>query len=240
MEAGLRPLSRGYTREKAVESDIRRMQALPPGEFWKSAEVADYRAPESARLESLVYWVRQFESEGRIDDAWRVMELLMRRIAVTVGRYLAQVYGLSADQREELRDELATLLYTEWLSLDPAHEFWEARFAVCLKRKLIDVVSRHRRVTSNEVVLTATNEDDHTNVLETIPDEASMSPETAALLMSALDSLDEPQRTAFYLRYHEQWQEEAIAQHLGVTSRSIRNYLRRAEQSLAEWRDTET
>src|SRR5687767_4189340 len=107
MEAGLRPLSRGYTRERAVESDIRRMGALSPRDFWKSAEVADYRAADSARLESLVYWVRRFETEDRIDDAWRVIDVLIGRIAVTIGRYLSQVYGLSADQREEIRDELA-------------------------------------------------------------------------------------------------------------------------------------
>jgi len=124
------------------------------------------------------------------------------------------------------------------MSRDPAHEFWEVRFGVCLKRRLIDVITRHRRVAEHEVVLTADEADvGMDDPIERIPDLAALPPEMAAMARLALDSLAEPLRTAFYLYVREGWTEEKIARALNCTSRTVRNYLSRARDRLAAWRD---
>jgi len=222
-----------------VIADIAVLRAQPPTEFWRRAAITDFRDRDCPRLESLVYLLREFHRRGERDAAWRIIEILERRIAGTVTRYLARIYGLSVDQREEIIDDLVCTLYAEWLSAEPAHEFWEVRFQICLKRKMIDVVERHRRVMENEVSLSKPEdgEEETPDPLEQMPDYAAMDPQTAAIVMAALDSLEEPQRTAFYLYYAQQWSEESIARYLEVTDRSVRNYLRRAEASLAKWRE---
>jgi RNA polymerase sigma factor (sigma-70 family) len=236
----LPPLSRGYTRERIVVADIVALDALTATAFWQRLEISDYQRADCPRLESMVYWIRALCRRGRRDDAWRIAEILTRRIDRTVMQYLNRVYGLSRDQREEIVDELVVLLYEEWMSMDAAHEFWEVRFGVCLKRKLIDVIMRHRRVVEHEVVLSAQDgEDGTTDAIERMPDLSALPPETAAMARVALDSLTEPLRTAFYLHVREGWTEERIARALNCTSRTVRNYLSRARDRLAGWRDGE-
>lgn len=234
----LRTLSRNYVREPQVVADIVALRAQPPSEFWRRAAITDFREADCPRLESLVYCLREFQRRGESTEAWRIIEVLERRIAGTITRYLARLY-LSADQREEITDDLVTTLYAEWLSDAPAHEFWEVRFQVCLKRKMIDVATRHRRIATAEVSLSRPESEAEglSDPLEQMPDPTARDPQTAAIVLAALDSLPEPLRSAFYLYHAEQWTEESIARHLGVTSRSVRNYLRRAEQRLAEWHE---
>jgi RNA polymerase sigma factor (sigma-70 family) len=233
----LRPLSRGYARETAVIADIRELAALPPREFWRRSAITDYEAPGCPRLESLVYWVRAFVQRGDLDSAWRMMDALKRRIDRAVTQYMGRVYGLSRDQREEMADTLVTAFYEEWLSDAPAHEFWEIRFQVCLKRRLMDAVDRHRRTAQREVVLTPPDEEENpSDPLEQRPDLSVMDSETAAIVRAALDSLPEPLRAVFYLYHHDEWTEEDIAGYLGVTSRTVRNYLTRAREMLQVWR----
>jgi RNA polymerase sigma factor (sigma-70 family) len=83
-------------------------------------------------------------------------------------------------------------------------------------------------------------EDSELDPWESVPDRRAESPERSAMIADALASLGEPLRTALWLYYREEWTEKEIADHLGCTSRTVRNYLRRARERLATWRGTET
>ena len=70
-------------------------------------------------------------------------------------------------------------------------------------------------------------------------------PEALAERGAALSILTETERLAVYLKYVEGLPEESddpervtAAKILGVTGRSVRNYLRRAEEKLRKWRQT--
>jgi len=233
----VRLLSRGYSREPAVEEEIRFLQAQPNAWRQRRLEMLDSGDPRCPHLESLVFWMREYLRQGRADVSWRIADVLIRRVEPTISRYLSKIYGLTRDQRTELAEDLALTLYTEWMSLEPAHEFWEVRFGVCLKRKVIDAIARHRRITQHEVRLAPQEEETNSNEdpMHGIPDEKHLGPEAIVMLKTALDSLPEPLRTAFYLYHHEGWTEESIGKYLAVTSRTVRNYLRRAEHQLAQW-----
>lgn len=232
------PLSRGYSRENAVLADIADLERLPEDAFWRRVSIRDYQQPGCPRLESLVYLARRRARSGRSEDAWRIVETLTRRVTPTILNKLAKVYGISRDQAEDLYEDVIADLYDEWLSEEPAHEFWEVRFGVCLERRVIDAIKRHRRIRENEVALTATTEEGATlDPLEQMPDLAALDPQTAATARAALDSLPEPLRTAFFMAEFAGFTEDAVSAHLGVTSRTIRNYLARARKLLAPWRD---
>ncbi len=231
------PLSRGYTREKGVLADIAELDRLPPSAFWRRIANCDFHQPDCPGLETLVYLVRSMCRSGRREDAWQIAEILIQRISRGVMQSLARIYGISRDQVEELKNDLLGELYEDWLSLEPADEFWEVRFGICLNRKLIDAKKRHQRIQEHEVVLTgASDAESSLDPLEQMPDLSATDPESASLVRAALDSLPEPLRSAFFLAEHEGWTEESIAVHLGVTSRTVRNYLARARKHLEPWR----
>lgn len=244
----LKPLSRGYTREPDVLADIAALRALPGREFWRRAAITDWQADGCPRMESLVYFLRALSLRGDGDEAWRIAEILTGRVANTVLRRIGRWRSLTVDQREEVESAVTIKLYEEWFSLEPGGEFWEVRFAVCLERTISDEIDRALRIVRNETDLTSWEDDtgDTADAWERIADTPTLDAETTAMIADALACLEEPLRTAFYLYHYEGWPEyssdpsqPSIAHLLGVTSRSVRNYLRRAEARLAQWRGTE-
>jgi RNA polymerase sigma factor (sigma-70 family) len=231
------PLSRGYQREAAVLAEIADLESASPDTFWRRVGILDYRQPGCPKLETLVYFVRSRERSGAVDDSWRIVEILTRRVTSIIQSRLARVYGISRDQAEDLYEDVVSELYEEWLSGEPAREFWEVRFGVCLDRKVIDAIKRLRRVRDNEVALAVVSEDGETHdVIEQMADLSSLDPEEAATIRAALDSLPEPLRTAFYMAEIARFTEEEVAGELAVTSRTVRNYLAKARKHFAAWR----
>jgi len=234
-DSAIRPLSRDYTREIEVEVQLAELTAANPQGFESRTALMDPNADDIPRVEALVYFVRDLIGRGDTDGAWRIVGILIRRIDPNMRRFLSRLYGLNSQQKDEIVDDVVALLYAEWLSVEPAHEFWEVRFWVCLKRKLIEIIEKRKRVYANEQSF-ATNEPGvNTGSIDQIEDAYAVDPAKAVVLKSALECLPDPLRTAFYLYHFVDWPEKAIANHLGVTDRSIRNYLTRARAQLAEW-----
>ena len=65
-----------------------------------------------------------------------------------------------------------------------------------------------------------------------IADTKATNPLERAVLQSALAQLPDKEMEVIFLYRVEQWDEERIAKHLNVTSRTVRNYLRRGEERL--------
>jgi RNA polymerase sigma factor (sigma-70 family) len=227
---------RGYSREKTVVADIEALSVLDASSFWKRAGEMDYQKPECPRLEALVYFVRLKCREGRREEAWRIVGLIRDRITPAILKKLARVYGLTRDDVDDLYQDVVATLYTDLLSPEPEHEFWEVRFMVCLERKVIDTVKRNRRIDDNEVAMSSTSgESEAFDLLDHVPDQSALDPETMAIARAALDSIPEPARTAFFLVEHSKWTEDEAGAHFGVSARTVRNYLARARAHLERW-----
>ncbi len=230
----LRPLTRDYTREPQVVAQILTMQGLEDSEFWRRVSLENHLDPDCPFPESLVCWIREFMDRGDSRRAWDVVTALERRVARIVDRGLTRVYDLRQDQIEDLTLDLITNLYHEWLSLEPPHEFWEIRFIFCLKRKLISHVRRFIRDRDIEVDLAGGIQSaaDAEDPLSRLSDQRSIDTENAAIANVALDQLGYPLNRAFFLYHYGELTQEQIAKVLGVTERTVRNWLRKAEDLL--------
>jgi RNA polymerase sigma factor (sigma-70 family) len=222
-------------REVDVEMQIGELATATPEVFFASTSKLDANAGDIPRAETLVYFVRELIGLGDTTGAWRIVGTLIRRIDPNMRRFLSRLYGLNSQQKDEIVDDMAALLYAEWLSLEPAHEFWEVRFWVCLKRKLIEIIEKHKRIYANEQPFAAFEPGINADSMDQIEDVYAVDPEQAAIFKSAIECLPDPLRTAFYLYHFVDWPEKSIAKHLGVTDRSVRNYLTRARMRLIEW-----
>lgn len=240
-DGGLRSLARSYTREKAVVEDILELRSLPRAEFWRRLNILDYQQSGCPRQESLVYWLRVFQVEKEFDSAWQVATILIDRVKRKVTRRLNCWRRLTADQREEIESSLSLVLFEEWFSLEPGAEFWEIRFSVCLERTISDEIDKLNRVYQHETQLTPINdgEGNESSPWELIAEEPVLDMETAALVQDALSHLDEPLRTTVRMYHYLGLSEEQIAQHWNCTTRTVRNYLRRARERLETWRALE-
>jgi hypothetical protein len=211
-------LGRGYKRDPAVVSEVVELRRLPPAQLWERVQITDYTQPGCLRLETLVYVAREWAMSGHADDAWRIIDVLTRRVTPTIQNRLARIYGISLEKVEDVYEEVVAGLYEAWLSDAASDEFWEVRFGACLDRKLTRVILKHR--------------------LEQMPAMASLDPESAAAVNAALDSLPEPLRTAFYMTEVAGFTEEVTGRHLAVSQSTVRNYLTRARALLEDRADT--
>lgn len=238
-----------YTREAEVEAEIRSLCALPErarrARLTRNAAAGD---PDRLREETLVYFVREYDRRGDAETAWRIAETLIERTAGHVARKLAR-WRLTSEDEDDCARDLYTAMCDALFSREAAAEFWEVRFWVCLDRRLWNLIEKRQAVRDLERRPgDAASEDadgdsigDEGTVFGRIADSGA-SPDTLLEHKEALALLTENERMAVYLCFVEGLPEESddperlsAAKVIGVTGRSVRNYLRRAEAKLRTW-----
>jgi DNA-directed RNA polymerase specialized sigma24 family protein len=238
-----RPLET-YAREAPVQDLLESWERLPSRIVLRRLEdsVRDLGIPN----EAFVAVARALRRRGDEDDAWRIVELLAERTTGRTSRHIA-VWGLAGTRhREDLVREILQMMIECAISLSPRDEFWECRFWTCFDRRARTILRDFRCGQADE-----TSWDEWTDGAGREPSAGRLQAAPAmdwldnAVAQSALAQLPEPMRTAFYLKHYGGYKEESqtaeptIASALGVSGRSVRNYLRRAEKILAEWRAEE-
>jgi Predicted DNA binding protein len=249
----LRPLTRTrrdtgalYHREEDVERQVRELSQL--SERSRRAVLCEAYAPNDPRRpreETLVYFLREYHRRSDDTTAWQIAEVLIGRIAGHVQRKLAR-WRLPADQAEDCMHDLTTALCEAVFDGEQAAEFWEVRFWVCLDRRLWSLVEKRQATLDAEIRPGDEAQDEDgpaggDGIFARLADTAP-GPEAMAERREALALLTENERLAVYLRFIEGLPEESedpdresVAKILGVTGRSVRNYLRRAENKLVNW-----
>jgi DNA-directed RNA polymerase specialized sigma24 family protein len=123
--------------------------------------------------------------------------------------------------------------------LDPAEEFWEANFLhalMCLAADTARPFQRAQRVVAESRLPYGDDSGPGFSWLERA--DPGPGPEDVALVREALGLLDEPERTAVYLHILEDWPVvdsrggPSVSRHLGVSDRTVRNYLTRGLSKL--------
>ena len=244
-QATIRPLTRArkdgtpYTREPEVEAQVRVLSRLGPRERQRRIDLTDRTQIDFLREETLVYLLRQHDRQGDREPAWQIAEILVGRVAGHVARKLAR-WRFRPDDVAECAQDLFGELRAALFDHGPAGEFWEVRFWVCLDRRLWNLAEKHQAMRDSELHLNERDEGGE-DPLGQIAD-AAPGPEIRAEWREALGLLTENERVALYLRYREGLPEESedperpsVARALGVTGRTVRNYLRRAEEKLRRW-----
>lgn len=257
----VRPLTRvrkdngaAYMREKGVDDQIRELFALgEKSRRQKLVQAGERGSAERLQEETLVYFLREYDQCGQTEIAWRIAEGLTARVSGHVARKLAR-WRLTPEESDDCARDLFTALWEALFSHEAPAEFWEVRFWVCLDRRLWNLVEKRQAVRDNELRPgDASFEDaegdsaaDEVSAFGRLVDSGA-SPETLAEHKEALALLTENERLAVYLCRVEGLPEESedpcrltAAKILGVTGRSVRNYLRRAEAKLHEWSQAES
>ncbi len=252
----VRPLTRvrkdngaAYVRERDVDCQIEALCALSErSRQQRLLEAGERGSAERLQEETLVYFLREYDRRGESDIAWRIAEGLAERVSGHVARKLAR-WRLTPEESDDCARDLFAALWEALFSHEAPAEFWEVRFWVCLDRRLWNLVEKRQAVRDNELRPGDASFEDADG--DTAADEASAfgrlvdsgpGPETLAEHKEALSLLTENERLAVYLCQVEGMPEESedpdrmtAAKILGVTGRSVRNYLRRAEAKLHEW-----
>jgi DNA-directed RNA polymerase specialized sigma24 family protein len=249
----LRPLTRTrkdngsvYVREKDVEAQLRHLATLNERErrraFFAEGE-------ERLREEALVYVLRERATAGDDETAWQIAQLLVDRISGHVARQLSK-WRLPPDDADDCTRDLFATLFEALFDGGPGGEFWEVRFWVCLDRRLWNLIEKRQTTLDAELREVEapggdggerSNESGLESLLSRVKD-TSVGPEERAILSAALEHLTENERLAIYLTKIEGLPEESddpdrvtAATILGVTGRSVRNYLKRAEEKVQKW-----
>jgi DNA-directed RNA polymerase specialized sigma24 family protein len=251
----VRPLTRTrkddgalYVREADVDAEIRYLCGLSDRErrdrLTRRMPAGD---PGRLREETLVYFLREYDRRGGGDTAWRIAETLIERTAGHIARKIAR-WRLTPDDEDDCARDLYAALCEALFRCEPASEFWEVRFWVCLDRRLWNLIEKRQAIRDGELAPgDARDEGEQGPLAEDgtafgrIADEAP-GPERLLEYKEALGLLTENERLAVYLCHVEGLPEESddpervsAARLIGVTGRSVRNYLRRAEAKLRTW-----
>jgi RNA polymerase sigma factor (sigma-70 family) len=214
--------SHGRTEYVLEPATIAALEVLRPMRVAEAVREAPNHPPEA-----VVALIRVWIANDDRDGAWMLAERLIAGIQPYVRGVLNRPY-IDADTRDDIAADLACQLYQEWMSADGRHRFWEVRFFHCLKLRLCDAM---RRVRGRQVQATASIEDLPDGVeIEAV--ESAVSPEERIDGLALLHRLPGDLHRVYWLKYYEQWTEAAIAAAFGVSSRTIRNWLRRARAML--------
>jgi DNA-directed RNA polymerase specialized sigma24 family protein len=123
------------------------------------------------------------------------------------------------------------------------------RFWVSFDCDLLDIVRRRRREQDNQPAFDQAQDslssDSEIYTVNPWLDNSLQDPLMRTLISEALAGLPDIIRQAFVLKYYAGYPEESdkhekgatIASMLNVSGRTVRNYLMRAEEHLARWRD---
>jgi DNA-directed RNA polymerase specialized sigma24 family protein len=230
----------GYQHTQKVQEQIATLPPLGSETFWLRAQARE--TPLAA--ETLVYCLRQFLGRGDRASARRVGELLLPRCALTVNKQARNWFALSEQDRQEMRQEVHTLLWKELC--DAKERYWEVRFYHALKCLCFDVAQRLSKAGKSEQPWPAYVDEEGDLVEVEFADPDLVDPDEQIFVEQALGRLGEPVRTAIYLRYIEEWpihsQDPAaptISSALGVTDRTVRSYINLGRKRLREWFDAE-
>jgi RNA polymerase sigma factor (sigma-70 family) len=228
----------GRTREAAVETQIRLLLQKSAPEFWQRARQPDHTRPDWVQEETLVSILRIWNRRGEGEGAWKIAELLLERSARFIRQHVTCWKQLSAAQIVECVRDVQAQMLQDLFDDGRGCEFWEVRFWLCLKRRLLNIVQKYRVTAENERQPNPIEDDEghSTDYFDRVAAPSGLSPQQRVEIGEALALLTEDERAAFVLYHYEDWPQQQIAAHLHVTDRTVRNLLSRAQQRLATWR----
>ena len=258
----VRPLTRTrksdgtpYTREKDVEKQIADLCGLSPRVRLRRLEEAGsdaltWQDARRLREETLVYFLREMRRRGDEQAAGKIGEILVDRVSAHVNRKIG-AWRLSPSEADECVRDLFAQMFGYLTNTSPDAEFWEVRFWLCLDRRLYNLLELRQAVRDHEIrpgdQAASEGEDDGdtggtiARFLAQMADDGA-SPEAAAEGRELLAHFTENERNALFFVYMQGLPEESddpdklsAAKLLGVTGRSVRNYLSRAKEKIARW-----
>ena len=230
----LTPLKR-RTRSEAVTAQLTELARLPRASILRRAASED-RASRPA-LETLIALIRAYLRAGDEAAADSVLTAFIPRLRNAV-RHKVKAWGTKALPDQENAVDEAVLRIVAWVTtLTPSEEFWECNFTHCFSQRMSTILgnlSAEAHTGPRTVSLSGTGEEgDEQDGLLNLPDLGAEADFTAIEAREAVAALgrDNPQIGRYLFLVGQGYTDEEIAAHLGVRTRTLRNWKAKAREA---------
>jgi len=234
-----------YTRSPEVERQIAHALRLTPTAVITQAQLDDQGAADYLREEAIVYLIRAAQRRAHRAMVDALFTVLLRRCERLFRRRLG---SLGAQTFDDAYSECVSALADDILDLDSDRgDFYQVRFWTALQRRAVSAFGRsakgRERTEYTTPLLEEQPDDDDSPNKGAILADTTISALDRAEYREGLNSIKEPYRTVFVLRHYHGWPTEdadpavpTISRYFNKTPRTIRNYLRQADDALLAWR----
>lgn len=248
----IKPLTRrGYKRLPTTERQIVKASGLDKKALLERALQRDDTAPEYLCPEALVCFIRRADGDrdARLRDGL-LSELLERCTPFFRGQFR----GFDGETHKDLQQEVLKKVVEDILATDDRADFMEARFWKYMKCRVIDAcrtASKHRDHTESlDTGYFVEGEPEGPTKLE-LEKDTRPNPEQLAIMSEGLGKLPPRLREVFVLRRvvrmaigsdnpdDDPPDKLTLAREFGCSGRTIRNWLKEADNLLASFREKE-
>ena len=237
-----------YKRLPATERQIADAAALKPVALVLRAQQREKGAPEFLMEETLVYFIRRACQNGDTETRDALFRILFERC---LPYFRNRFRGFDQQDREDLQNEVLKKVVEDLFAPDDRGDFMQVRFWKYLKARSIDVcrkASLHNdRIESLDTGYLGNGMSEGRICLEAEADPV-LPPEKLAMISEGLAKLPVYLQQVFVMRHYlgmkigadnsadDKAGEPTIAAHFGVSGRTIRNWLSKADRLLADFR----
>lgn len=256
----LQPLTRRtkdsalYRRSEEVDQQIRSALSMTPEALVGRAHIANKDSPDYLKEECLVYLIRESHRSGQRVMVNALAEILIERCASHID---VKLRTLRPEVAEEAFQDVISSMFDVILDLNSDRgDFLQVRFWRNLELRIINAFNRsvgqQRRAAKNVPLSSLTgqeiapSDDESLSTSSQELRDTTLTADELALCKDALNTVDEPYRTAFILHHYHGWPIESIdstaltiSRYFNKTPRTIRNWLAKAEGALLNWRNEE-
>lgn len=237
-----------YRRSSEVEEQILEALRLEQSILLGRVAIMDYDAPGYFKEEAIVYLIRKFIADRETDLVNDLMNHLIQRVAVPVHCQISKILHREYYVDECYRDVLLEVTRKITDLTSDCDDFAQARFQKWLERITFKAIRPYFREQEQDK-----NREPEIEILKNLPS-SSPSAEDDLILAEThkldlkkaqefLEKLPEHERNAYLLRYRDGLEIEnqdpsimTISKHFNRSPRTIRNWLRAAEDKLQKAR----
>lgn len=250
--AAIKPLTRrGYKRLAATEKQIAATHMLEEKAMLARAQCRDDESSDYLSPEALVYFIRRADRNEQ-KTLWNGLfrELFERCTPFFRGQFR----GFDKTTREDLQQDVLKKVVEDILAPDDRADFMEVRFWSYLKRRTIDACNSALAHTDDLESLDSGYRDEGDSGGRTrleLETDKRLGPEELVMVSEGLAKLPPKLRRVFVLRHavgmaigpdnpnDDPPDELTLAHHFGCSGRTIRNWLRQADELLAGLKEKE-
>lgn len=250
LETEVAPLTRAdpqrpgqaYRRHEEVETQIKIALALAPAQLVERARLRDHHSPDYFQEECLVYLIREhlrLNHHELVDAlAGELSGRCAKHIDGKIRTFLAPTYI------EDCFNDAVATLFEQIIDPDSDRgDFAQVCFWVFLDARIFNVLRGYLKRQlqdrkTNSVDAQIDDDDYNPSVSEALKVKEDAIIDQAQII-EGLDVLDEPIRTAFFMRHYGGWEIEnkdpevfTISRYFGKSSRQIRRWLEDAGEKL--------
>lgn len=217
----------------------------------KNAQITDFNTPAYIKDETLVYLFREFCLADNNELILETNKALLKRIQRVV---FSKFPAVKESDLDEIFEKINEEFFEKILDFKSnSGDYYLIRFQDAVFKLAIGVYRKwkkqpHYTIFSEFLRKGESQEEAENGEAYLLERHANpqLSMDEKLIYRDGLNQLQEPQKTVFILRYYDDWPIESkdpgvptLSTTFGVTSRTIRNWLKQAHDILKKWRGAE-